>query len=154
MAPVERVTARVLPVSPVGEVLLLEERDPARPAERYWSSIGGAPEPGESLRAAAVRELREEAGIVARPDHLLGPVLRDRQAWSWGGVDFVGDHTYFALPLERGVEISFDGLEPEEIGNVLGADWWRPAALAGASFRPPGLPDIMTSAIIAVRGQK
>lgn len=154
MPAVHRATARVLPVSTDGAVLLLEEQDPARPGERYWSSIGGAPDPGETLRAAAVREMREEAGIVVGADDLVGPVRLDQRAYSWGGVDYVGEHTYFALPLERGVEISFDGLEPEEVGTVLGADWWLPESLAGTSCRPPGLPDIMTSAIAAVRGQQ
>ncbi|MGY2703244.1 NUDIX domain-containing protein [Nocardioides sp. HB32] len=154
MDPVHRATARVLPVSQDGAVLLLEERDPARPGERYWSSIGGAPDLHESLRTAAARELREEAGIHTDGGRLIGPVFRDRQAYSWDGVDYVGEHTYFALPLERGVEISFDGLEPEEVGTVLGAGWWLPTSLAGVLSRPADLPDIMTSAIAAVRGQQ
>ena len=154
MERVERATARVLPVSPDGAVLLLEELDPAQPGERYWSSIGGAPDPHESLPAAAVRELQEEAGITTTAEDLVGPVFRDRQAYSWDGVHYVGDHTYFALPLPRTVEVSFDGLEPEEVGTVLGARWWFPAALAGATARPAGLPDIMASAIAAVRGQQ
>ncbi|GAB6985853.1 NUDIX hydrolase [Nocardioides pyridinolyticus] len=154
MAPTPRATARVLPVSPDGAVLLLEEQDPAYPGVPYWSSIGGAAEPHESLRAAAVRELWEEAGIRTDAAALIGPVFQDHQAYSWAGVDYVGDHTYFAVPLDRTVEISFEGLEPEEVGTVLGAGWWRPAALDGVPVRPPGLPDIMTSAITAVRGQQ
>lgn len=55
--PIHRVTARVLPVSPIGAVLLLQEHDPARPGEFYWSSIGGAVDSGESLPEAALREL-------------------------------------------------------------------------------------------------
>jgi 8-oxo-dGTP diphosphatase len=35
------------------------------------TGIGGKIEPGESIRAAAVRELVEEAGLVARPEALL-----------------------------------------------------------------------------------
>jgi hypothetical protein len=70
-------------------------------------------------------------------------------------VDYSGDHTYFALPLDRATAITFDGLEPEEVGTVLGAGWWRPAELAGVTTtRPENLPDIMTSAIAALRGQQ
>jgi len=154
MERVHRATARVLPVSADGAVLLLEEQDPARPGELYWSSIGGALDPGESLRAAAVREMQEDAGVVVAADRLVGPVYEDRREYSWGGVDYLGDHTYFALLLERDTDISFDGLEPEEVGNVLRAGWWAPTTLAPDSCRPSILPEIMTSAITAVRGQQ
>lgn len=150
-----RVTARVLPVSPDGAVLLLEEQDPAVPGARYWSSIGGATDPGESLRDAAVRELHEEAGIVVPADSLVGPVHRGETAYSWNGVDYVGDHTYYALPMSRDVEVSFDLLEPEEVGNVLGAGWWTPAELLeGVVLRPPHLPGIARSAADAIEGAR
>ncbi len=63
-----RVCARVLPVNPQGEVLLLHGWDPAAPEEPYWFSIGGAIDAGETLVDAAVREMREETGIVIQPD--------------------------------------------------------------------------------------
>lgn len=147
--PLHRVTARVLPVSPAGAVLLLQEQDPARPGELYWSSIGGAVDSGESLSEAAVRELREETGIVVGPDHLAAPVHRGVQAYSWDGVDYVADATYFVVPLEEHAEVSFDHLEPEEVGNVLGAGWWTPAALARVAFRPPNLPEVLSTALTA-----
>ena len=153
MTPTPRATARVLPVSPDGAVLLLEEQDPAYPGVPYWSSIGGGADPHESLRTAAVRELWEEAGIRTDAASLVGPVFRDHQAYSWDGADYAGDHTYFALPLDRTVPISFDGLEPEEVGTVLGAGWWFPNDLVGLTTRPANLPDIMTSAIAALEGR-
>ena len=145
-----RVTARVLPVSADGGVLLLEERDPARPERHYWSSIGGAVDAGESLRAAAAREMFEETGIAVRADALRGPVMVVENAYSWGGVDYLGEHTYFALPLERGVTVSFDHLEVEEVGNVLGADWWDADAIVAVEHEPPTLPEIMQAAVAAV----
>jgi 8-oxo-dGTP pyrophosphatase MutT (NUDIX family) len=55
--PIQRTSARVVPVNTSGRVLLLHGRDPARPESPYWFTIGGVVEPGESLAAAAVREL-------------------------------------------------------------------------------------------------
>jgi hypothetical protein len=69
------------------------------------------------------------------------------QAYSWDGVDYLAESTYFVVPLEEHVEVSFDHLEPEEVGNVLAAEWWTPSALAGAAFRPPDLPEIMTAGL-------
>lgn len=90
MPPILRRTARVLPVSPQGEVLLLHEQDPAHPGELYWCSIGGAVDGDESLTEAAVRELGEEAGVVAAPEALRGPVHRDRRPYSWAGIEHQG----------------------------------------------------------------
>jgi 8-oxo-dGTP pyrophosphatase MutT (NUDIX family) len=150
---VRRTTARLLPVSPDGAVLLLEERDPARPERRYFSSIGGAIDPGESAVDAAVREAFEEAGLSVAPGRLVGPVVEHRQAYSWGGVDYDGEHAYFALALDRGTPTSLEHLEPEEVGNVLGTRWWTPDALErGATYEPPALPDIMRTAIERVSG--
>lgn len=153
MSPVHRTSARVLPVSPEGEVLLLQGRDPAYPDDLHWVSIGGAVEPGESLVEGALRELREETGIVAAPDELTPPVHRGSHGFSWAGVEYVSDSTFFALPLQREVEVRFDLLEPAEVGNVLRAAWWTPEALAAdGTAAAEDMPRIMTAAIAAVRG--
>ncbi|MGH3497425.1 MAG: NUDIX hydrolase [Nocardioidaceae bacterium] len=149
MTPIHRVAARVLPVSSTGAVLLLQERDPARPGELYWSSIGGAVDSGASLPEAAVRELWEETGVVVGAESLTAPVHRGVQAYAWDGVDNVADSTYFVVPLDDHVKVNFDHLEPEEVGNVLAAGWWTPVALAGVAFRPPDLPEIMSIALTA-----
>ena len=49
MEPIPRVSARVLPVSPEGEVLLLQDLDPAVPGVLRGGTIGGAVDQGESL---------------------------------------------------------------------------------------------------------
>lgn len=151
-----RTAARVLPVSPDGAVLLLEERDPAHPDAPYWSSIGGGVDPGESLVEAAVRELREETGIVTVAAQLLGPLGSFEHAYSFAGRDYLSDNTCFAVAMPREVAVSFDGLVPEEVGNVLGSRWWlldelEVAQRSGEVVGPsPQTTEMMRRAIAAV----
>jgi ADP-ribose pyrophosphatase YjhB (NUDIX family) len=60
------------------EVLLVRRAD--GPGEGYWTVPGGYLEPDESAPAAAVRELREEAGVDADAEELrlLGTHLREQ----------------------------------------------------------------------------
>lgn len=146
-----RLAARVLPVSPEGRVLLLQEQNPAIPGVLYWGSAGGAVDPGESLAEAAVRELHEETGIVAHPGALVGPILRAEQPFTWAGRDYVNDAHFFALPLPESVEVTFDNLVEEETGNVLGSAWWTPADLdADGTAASAELIDAMRLAIDAI----
>lgn len=55
--------------------LLLVKRD-REPARGQWSLPGGRVEPGETLREAIVREVREETGIEIDVDGLIGVAER------------------------------------------------------------------------------
>lgn len=152
-APINRVAARVLPVNPAGEVLLLQGQDPARPGDLHWVSVGGAVDPGESLAAAGVREMLEETGVVIPEEALVGPVHRASHPFSWAGVAYLSDNHFFAVPLDAEVDVHFGGLEEAEIGNILQAQWWTPEALrTDGTAASPDLPDIMVAAIDAVLG--
>ncbi len=50
------------------EGVLLQRRDD----NRMWGLPGGAVEPGESVRVAIVREVREETGLDVEPLRLIG----------------------------------------------------------------------------------
>lgn len=50
--------------------VLLARRCGARVADGLWNLPGGAVEPGEDLRAAALREVREEVGLELDPAQL------------------------------------------------------------------------------------
>jgi 8-oxo-dGTP pyrophosphatase MutT (NUDIX family) len=153
MARIHRTAARVLPVSPLGEVLLLHGRDPAYPDDWHWVSIGGAVEPGESLEEGALRELREETGIEVSPLALSPPVHVGTHDFSWDGRDYTNHSTFFAIALDREVEVVLTGLEEPEVGNLSDAAWWFPDDLAAdGTAASPDMPEIMRRAIEVVRG--
>ena len=61
-----------------GRVVLVKRAHP--PIQGQWSIPGGVLEVGELIREAAVREAREETGLIVEPGQLLGVfdrVLRD-----------------------------------------------------------------------------
>jgi len=51
-------------------VLLVRRAHP--PLQAQWSIPGGVLEVGEFMRAAAIREVREETGLIVEPGELLG----------------------------------------------------------------------------------
>lgn len=149
-----RTCARLLPVSPAGEVLLLHGWDPRAPEAPYWFSLGGGVEPGESLVACAVREAREETGLVLDPEALGAPVGHDHAEFDWSYFHLVQDQTYFAVRLEAAAEVTLAGLGPLEVGTIDRAGWWTPDALdADGSACSDTLTSMMRAAIGAVRGE-
>lgn len=80
MTPIIRKAVRVLLLNDSNELLLMCVQDfDIRTQEgimnkRFWCTLGGAIDAGESIEQAALRELYEEAGLAAE-DIDLGPVV-------------------------------------------------------------------------------
>lgn len=70
-----RTAARVILLDEHDRVLLIRGHDADQPERSWWFTIGGGIDAGESAREAAVREVREETGIVLADGDLVGPVL-------------------------------------------------------------------------------
>jgi 8-oxo-dGTP pyrophosphatase MutT (NUDIX family) len=148
-----RNTARVLPVDPEGRVLLLHGWDPLRPRDPFWFTIGGAVEHGETLREAAARELREEAGIVVDPELLGEPFATAPIDFWWAGMHFDQDQTFYAIAMGDAA-VSFAGQEALERATIDRHGWLRPEELDGGGERPadPELPRLMRLAVATILG--
>jgi 8-oxo-dGTP pyrophosphatase MutT (NUDIX family) len=150
---IRRNTARVLPVDREGRVLLLHGWDPLRPDDPFWFTIGGAAEPGESLPVAAARELREEVGIAVDPDRLGEPIEAAAITFSFGGVRFEQDQTFFAVAVDGAAVVSFAAQDAVELATIDKHGWLRPEDLEDGAERPadPEIPRLMRAAVAAVR---
>jgi 8-oxo-dGTP pyrophosphatase MutT (NUDIX family) len=148
-----RNTARVLPVDPEGRVLLLHGRDLLRPFGRFWFTIGGAAHEGETLRAAAVREMREEVGIAIDEALLSQPVLEMFIVNTVPGLRIVQDQTFYAVAVPAGLRVSLDGMGWLERSTVDNYAWLTPEELEadGLVRTDRRLPDVLRRAVTAVR---
>ena len=146
--PVQRTTARVVVLDPAGRVLLLGARlpDPALPPREvlFWYTPGGGVEDGETLRAAAVRELAEEIGLVVAPAVLEGPVWLRRHVGRFGDQLYDTRETYFLL---RDVvhDVVPGALTELEILADEPHRWWSAEEIAAGAeaFVPGDLPALL-----------
>ena len=110
------------------EVLLVRRTSSARFMGGVWVFPGGAVDAGEgegdaAQRAAAVRELREEAGIVLDdPDELV----RFSRWITPAEVVLRFDTHFFLAPMPEGQEPRIDGEE------IVAHGWFTPDAALGA----------------------
>jgi 8-oxo-dGTP pyrophosphatase MutT (NUDIX family) len=82
----------------------------------FWQSVTGSLEGGETYRQAAVREVREETGLVCREGELLGlhltNVFEIAPQWLFQYAPGVthNEEVCFAVPVQRG-EVRLDARE-------------------------------------------
>lgn len=141
---VPRRAGRVLVVDDDDRVLLLHGFDPADPEHPFWFTVGGGADAGESLAAAAARELREEVGLSVEVSALGEPVWRRVTEFGFDGIRYRQDEEYFLLRV-RPFRVSLAGLDQLEQDTVDDCRWWDPAQLesSGEAFHPPDLPRLL-----------
>jgi 8-oxo-dGTP pyrophosphatase MutT (NUDIX family) len=123
-----RVSARVVLLDGEGEVLLFCGSDPAfpdgsaGPAPRWWFTVGGAAQQGETLAQAAVRELGEETGLEVDPADMIGPVWRRNAVIDFNGSVIRSEEMFFVHRTER-FEPSVAGRTALERAYIHGHRW-------------------------------
>jgi len=70
-----REAARVILLDEDDRVLLIRGHDVDQPERSWWFTVGGGIDDGEDALSAALREVREETGIVLDAAQLEGPVF-------------------------------------------------------------------------------
>lgn len=140
---VRRKAVRIVLLDLAGSVLTLSTRDASNPEfPMTWELPGGGIEPGESVAAAAVREVFEETGIcIAVQD--VGPPLWCREVrYHYRGQHRLQDETIVVVRLSQlQPRISPAHREPDEIEDHQTHRWWHPMASPEATdiFYPRNL---------------
>lgn len=148
MQVIERRAARVLVIGPGDRLLLLwaevgrsvePERRPD--ATGFWALPGGGVEPGETHAVAAVRELKEETGIVA--DTALVEIAHRVAHFPWDGKPYRSIERYY---LARTTQTAIDtsGWTDGDRKWMREVRWWSIPDLkaTGDIVRPPGMIDL------------
>jgi len=142
-----RETARVLLYNAAGELLMMNTHwDPGTDLPPRWLTPGGGIDPGESILAAAVRELHEETGLVVEPE-LLGEIVLSlpfKMVWGDGRYE-TGVAHFYQLTLSSDFQIDKTNWTTDEHRDVIEFRWWSPSQLlqSGERIGPPGLAEYL-----------
>lgn len=125
-------------------VLLFEDTDPGMPGVSWWMTPGGGIDPGEDEVTAAVRELREETGLVVGPDQLIGPIARREVVHGYTDQVITQSESFWLLEVDP-FEVDVAGHTEEEQLTIQSSRWWSLAELAAtdAWIWPAGIVDLV-----------
>jgi ADP-ribose pyrophosphatase YjhB (NUDIX family) len=131
-----QVCARAVILSQSGCVLLIRV---GTGRGDLWITPGGRVEPGETPRAAALREVKEETG---QSGMVIGQEIWIRE-WTYRTEDdrAVPEREHFFVVSSDEFEPSDSGMEAEERMRHREFRWWSIAEIRGSEepFAPPGL---------------
>jgi 8-oxo-dGTP pyrophosphatase MutT (NUDIX family) len=134
---IERPSARLILLDPQDRLFLFKVHqptvyDPADPHyDPFWIMIGGLVDPGEEYAHTAVREAREETGLVIKDVRLIWQRERIMQ---WRERKVLHRERFF-LGRTQSTEIDTSGLDEREKSWTLDHRWWSADEIAVSSER-------------------
>jgi 8-oxo-dGTP pyrophosphatase MutT (NUDIX family) len=134
---IERPSARLILLDPQDRVFLFKVHqpsvyDPADPfRDPFWIMIGGLVDPGEEFARTAVREAREETGIVVEDVRWVWSRTREMQ---WRDKRVLHREQFF-LGRTRTTAVDTSGLDEREKSWTLDHRWWSADEIAASKER-------------------
>ncbi len=124
-----RNSVRLILLNDNNELLLMCIEDPRtksigeKAGRRFWVTVGGRIDPGETLMAAALRELYEESGLI-KDDVKFGPIVWRRELdLIIYGKPYRLKEKYFVARTKK-KKVALTKLSSEETGVVKNLSWF------------------------------
>jgi 8-oxo-dGTP pyrophosphatase MutT (NUDIX family) len=134
---IERPSARLILLDPQDRVFLFKVHqpsvyDPADPfRDPFWILIGGLVDPGEAFAETAIREAREETGVVVED---VRWVWSRERVMQWRDKRVLHREQFF-LGRARSTAIDTSGLDEKEKSWTLDHRWWSADEIAASDER-------------------
>ncbi|PZR53883.1 NUDIX hydrolase [Xylanimonas oleitrophica] len=140
-----RRAARVIVLDDAGRVLVVRGHDADQPDRSWWFTVGGGIDAGESDVEAALRELREEAGLELAPADLEGPVMTRAGYFHFYAETCRQDEVFFVARVPAGhvpTDAGWTDVEREVLDEMR---WLSAAELRSQPYEvfPTALPDVV-----------
>ena len=122
----ERHAVRVVLTDEGGRILLFHALTPDQIPDGWWELPGGGIDPGETYLEAAVREIREETGLILDPGAVGPPAWRRDTTWKSRGVRRLQHEVVVRarVACDR-PEITDGGQTPQELEDYIDVRWWE-----------------------------